>query len=41
MVSKNFTHLDEIVFRTDEFPPELFVNFEKYIEPIIKELEKW
>ena len=35
-----FTHLDESVFKVENLPLDLFLNYSKYVEPLIKREEK-
>ena len=39
-MSQELTHLDVSCFNNDNLPPELFVNFAKWIEPVIKDIKK-
>ncbi|CDW77756.1 dynein heavy chain axonemal [Stylonychia lemnae] len=41
ITSYQLTHLDDPLFKTDTFPPELFVNFQKWVEPLILRLRQW
>ncbi len=40
LVQSEFTHLDDLCFKTENIPPELFINYDKWIEPLAKEIKR-